>query len=104
VALVTGDSLAQVASQTLDNLHVVYAVTKMDVLHPLIGKDKKEIIEQAKEIGTYEISIRPYDDCCSFLLADRPETHGNLGDIEAIERPINTEKLVRRAFSVAKAL
>ena len=100
--LATGDSLAQVASQTLDNMHVIYSATKKKVLHPLIGSDKKEIIAQAQEIGTYEISIRPYEDCCTFLVADRPETHGNLEEIEQIEQGIDVEKLVTQAVKAKK--
>ena len=84
-ALVTGDSLAQVASQTLDNLQVIYAAAGRPVLAPLIGFDKEETIELAKEIGTYEISILPYEDCCSFMIAPHPETHGRLEVIEELE-------------------
>ncbi len=75
-ALVTGDSLAQVASQTLDNLRLIYEATCYPVLAPLIGFDKEETITLARRIGTYEISISPYEDCCSFMVALHPETRG----------------------------
>lgn len=96
--LVTGDSLAQVASQTLDNLYVIYAATKKKVYHPLIGLDKSEIIAIAKQIGTYNVSIRPYEDCCSFLVSDHPETHANLNEIEKMEKRLNKEKLIKDAI------
>jgi len=102
IALVTGDSLAQVASQTLDNLQVVYASVDMDVFHPLIGKDKKEIIEISTRIGTYDISIRPGEDCCSFLLSEYPETHAVLGDIEEIESKTDKNKLINDAVISAE--
>jgi tRNA uracil 4-sulfurtransferase len=104
VGLVTGDSLAQVASQTLDNLQVVYSVTDLDVFHPLIGKDKKEITKTAEKIGTYDISIRPGDDCCSFLLADYPETRAILADIENIESKSDSDELVKSAFSESETI
>lgn len=85
-ALVTGDSLAQVASQTLDNLRVIYEATSYPVLAPLIGSDKEETIALARKIGTYEISILPYEDCCSFMVAPHPETHGDPETIAALEK------------------
>jgi thiamine biosynthesis protein ThiI len=84
-ALVTGDSLAQVASQTLENLQVIYAASHRPVLAPLIGFDKEETIQLARKIGTYEISIMPYEDCCSFMIAPHPETRGRLEFIEELE-------------------
>lgn len=94
--IVTGDSLSQVASQTLENLNVIYSASKIVVLPPLIGMDKEEIIQLARKIGTYEISIQPYDDCCSFMIAKHPETRARLEDVvkfdfgelekEAVER------------------
>lgn len=79
--IVTGDSLSQVASQTLDNVNVVYSVSKLAILPPLIGMDKEEIVNIAKKIGTYEISIIPYEDCCSFMIARHPETKARLEDV-----------------------
>jgi len=99
-ALVTGDSLAQVASQTLDNLRVIYAAAGRPVLAPLIGFDKEETIKLAKEIGTYEISILPYKDCCSFMIAPHPETHGRLEVIEELERGMHLD--LERALAEAE--
>lgn len=79
--IVTGDSLSQVASQTLDNVNVVYSASKLAILSPLIGMDKEEIVNIAKKIGTYEISIMPYEDCCSFMIARHPETKARLEDV-----------------------
>lgn len=77
-ALVTGDSLAQVASQTLDNLAAIDQAASMPILRPLIGTGKEEIIDVARRIGTFDISIQPFDDCCSFLMPHSPETHAKL--------------------------
>jgi thiamine biosynthesis protein ThiI len=85
-ALVTGDSLAQVASQTLENLRLIYEATRYPVLAPLIGSDKEETIALARKIGTYEISILPYEDCCSFMVAPHPETHGRPEVIAELEK------------------
>jgi tRNA uracil 4-sulfurtransferase len=73
-ALVTGESLGQVASQTLRNIRVINEVAKLPVLRPLVGTDKEDIIRTAREIGTHDISKEPYDDCCSFLTPRKPET------------------------------
>ncbi len=92
--IVTGDSLSQVASQTLENLNVIYSASKIVVLPPLIGMDKEEIIKLARKIGTYEISILPYDDCCSFMIAKHPETRARLEDVVKFE---NFEELEKEA-------
>lgn len=74
LGLVTGDSIGQVASQTLENLAAVSAATSLPVYRPLIGENKEEIIELARRIGTYDISIEPHDDCCSLFLPPKPAT------------------------------
>jgi thiamine biosynthesis protein ThiI len=81
--LVTGESLGQVASQTLDNIAAVDAVATLPVLRPLIGTDKLEIIEQAKQLGSFEISSRSTDDCCTLFMPRSPETHARLDEVEA---------------------
>jgi len=86
--IVTGDSIGQVASQTLDNLKCVYKVASLPVLPPLIGMNKEEIIKIARQIGTYDLSILPYPDCCSFMIAKHPETRANLEKIEKMESRI----------------
>lgn len=93
-AVVTGDSLSQVASQTLENINVVYSSSRLTVLPPLIGMDKEEIVNLAKKIGTYEISIMPYEDCCSFMIARHPETRAKIEEIVKYE---NFDELEERA-------
>jgi thiamine biosynthesis protein ThiI len=87
-ALVTGDSVGQVASQTLDNIAAISAAVKMPILRPLAGNDKEEIIALARRIGTHDLSAKPFDDCCSLFTAGSPETHAKLAEIEAIEAPL----------------
>lgn len=84
-ALVTGESLGQVASQTLDNIAAVNAVVRIPVLRPLIGADKLEIIDTAQQLGTFEISSRPADDCCTLFMPRSPETHARIRDCEQAE-------------------
>lgn len=96
--LVTGDSLAQVASQTLENLNAIYKVTKYPILTPLLGENKEDIIKTAKKIGTYETSILPYSDCCSFLVDKHPETRAKLERIEEVERNLRIKELVKKAL------
>lgn len=84
-ALVTGESLGQVASQTLENIAAVNAVVDIPVLRPLIGSDKLEIIDIAKQLGTFEISSRPADDCCTLFMPRSPETHARIADCEQAE-------------------
>lgn len=80
-ALVTGESLGQVASQTLDNIAAVNEAVTMPVLRPLIGSDKQEIIARAHEIGTYDICCETAPDCCTLFMPRRPETHARLADV-----------------------
>lgn len=101
-AIVTGDSLSQVASQTLDNLGVIYAASRWPVLPPLLGFDKEETIKIAREIGTYEVSIQPYEDCCTFMVARHPETRGKVELIEELESnlELDIEGTVREAETI----
>ncbi len=92
-ALITGDNLAQVASQTLDNIQVIRSAAKNPVLSPLIGMNKEEIILIAKKIGTYETSIQPYPDCCSYLISNHPETKARIDLIEREEKEIEMQRL-----------
>ena len=99
LALVTGDSVGQVSSQTLANLDTINRAATLPVLRPLVGSDKGEIIELAKRIGTYEISIEPDEDCCSFLMPRQPATWTRPGPIEAIERGLDVKALVEATLS-----
>ena len=84
-ALVTGESLAQVASQTLPALACTDAAQSLPVLRPCIGMDKTEIIARSREIGTFETSIEPYEDCCTIFTPPHPKTRPSLEEIEAAE-------------------
>ena len=95
-ALVTGESLGQVASQTLENLHTIDRVAKLPVLRPLIGMDKFEIIAAAREIGTYETSIEPHDDCCSFLMPTHPATSSRPELLESAEGVFDVDEEVEK--------
>ena len=97
-ALITGESLGQVASQTMMALGVTEDVTTMPVLRPLIGMDKVEIIRIAREIGTYETSILPYEDCCTVFTPRHPCTRPNLEDVRKAEAALDVEALVARAL------
>ena len=97
-ALVTGESLGQVASQTLENLNAVSRVVQCSVFRPLIGMDKNEIITQAKNIGTFDISIEPQPDCCSVFMPEHPVTKARLPELENDETRYPWEELLRQAL------
>ena len=103
-ALVTGESLAQVSSQTLPNLAVIEEVTKLPVLRPLIGMDKVEIVDLAKEIGTYEISIKPQEDCCSLFVPKHPATKARVEVVKELEKKLKVKKLVNDALKNVEVL
>lgn len=97
LGLVTGDSLGQVASQTAENLRTIHAAATLPVYTPLVGSDKTEIIERARAIGTYDISVRPHSDCCSFLIARHPATRSRPEEVEAMEAPLDWGAIVEEA-------
>ncbi|MEM3852062.1 MAG: hypothetical protein QXP70_03580 [Methanomassiliicoccales archaeon] len=92
--LITGDSLGQVSSQTLTNLANVDAAVEMPLIRPLIGLDKSEIVRIARSIGTYPISIRPHEDCCTLFTTGRPSTTPPLTWIESEESKLDVDQLV----------
>ncbi len=94
-ALVTGESLGQVASQTLESMAVIEKATNMLILRPLVGMDKKEIVDRAVKIGTYETSILPYEDCCTLFLPSNPVTKPKLGVIEEAEKALDLNTLLK---------
>jgi thiamine biosynthesis protein ThiI len=102
LALVTGDSIGQVASQTLENLAVVGQATELPLFRPLIGMDKSEIVAEAEKLGTYSISIVPDQDCCTLFTPRNPLTRARLGDIQAAERTLPIEEMVTRAVHAAE--
>jgi thiamine biosynthesis protein ThiI len=106
LALVTGDSLGQVASQTMEAINAIdSAVQSMPVLRPLCAMDKQEIIDTAKKIGTYEISIRPFEDCCTVFVPKHPETKPKRHIIEKIESKIeNLDELIDEAVKNSQVI
>jgi thiamine biosynthesis protein ThiI len=96
-ALVTGESLGQVASQTLDNLAVIDDAVRMPILRPLIGSDKEEIVQQARALGSYEISILPDQDCCSLFASRHPATFSTFEEIRQAESRLSVAELVQTA-------
>jgi thiamine biosynthesis protein ThiI len=101
-ALVTGDSLGQVASQTLENLRVVSAAaTNIPIFRPLIGDDKEDIVRLAREIGTYEISILPDQDCCTFFVPRHPETRASMDQVTQAESLLDLTRLTMAALASA---
>lgn len=102
IAIVTGESLGQVASQTLRNIKVENQAVNFPIFRPLIGYDKEEIIKVAKEIGTYEISIKP-GVCCN-IVPKKPSTYANLIKVLEEEKKINIKLLVKKALKECRLL
>lgn len=103
-ALITGDSLGQVASQTLESLSVVEEATSLPLLRPLIAMDKKDIVDLSKDIGSYEKSIEPFDDCCSIFAPDNPLTKPKLHYIKISEEKLDIDKLVDEALDTIEII
>ena len=97
-AIITGESLGQVASQTLESITSTNAVATLPVLRPLIGFDKDEIIEIAKRIDTFETSILPYEDCCTIFLPKNPVTKPRLDVVKRVESVLDIDALVEQAL------
>ena len=100
-ALITGESLGQVASQTLENMAVIQQATALPILRPLVGMDKQEIIDQARRIGTFDISSIPDQDCCQLFVPKHPATKAHSADVEKDEANIDVKESVR--FGVENA-
>jgi len=97
-ALATGDNLGQVASQTLENIRTISAVSTVPIFRPLIGDDKEHIMNMAREIGTYKISIQPDQDCCSLFVPRHPETMSNPEKAELAEEELDVPRLIESAL------
>jgi thiamine biosynthesis protein ThiI len=100
-ALVTGESLGQVASQTLDNMSVIDQAAAGPILRPLVGMDKDEITQQARRIGTYEISTLPDQDCCQLFVPRSPATAAHLAEVLDAERTLDVRALIAGAVGDA---
>jgi len=97
-ALITGEALSQVASQTIKSMICSNEQSELFVLRPLIGFDKEETVAIAKKIGTYETSILPYADCCSLFVPPNPIIKPDLSDVVAVERNLNASLLIEKAI------
>ncbi len=102
--LITAESLGQVASQTMKSMIVIENAIDMPILKPLIGMDKTEIIERAREIGTYETSILPYDDCCSVFAPSHPLINPKMDNIIKSESKLNVDELIETCISTIEIL
>ena len=103
-AVVTGENLGQVASQTIESIAAINAVTQLPVLRPLIGADKMETVARAEAIGTYAISIRPYEDCCSLFVPPHPRTQPGLREADEAERGLPIASLIDAALQRSEQL
>ncbi|ACV28953.1 Probable tRNA sulfurtransferase [Anaerococcus prevotii] len=103
-ALITGESLGQVASQTIESVSVINDSSKLPILRPLIAMDKKDIIEISEKIDSYEKAIEPYDDCCSIFAPDSPVTKPKLKYIEKSEENLDIEKLENQAIETMEII
>jgi len=97
--LVSGESLGQVASQTLENMMVIQTATPMPILRPLVGMDKNEIIVEARKLGTFETSILPDEDCCTLFTPPHPETHARMKEVEESESRLEIDRMVNDALA-----
>ncbi len=96
-AIITGENLGQVASQTIEGLTVINDVAEPVVFRPLIGMDKIDIIDWAERIGTYPISIQPFEDCCTVFLPKHPLLHPTIEQMEISEENLEIDALVKEA-------
>ena len=95
----SGESIGQVASQTLQSMHVINAVTNTPIIRPLATTDKVEIINISKKIGTFDISIRPYEDCCTIFTPKAPKTMPHLDEVEELEKKFDYETLIKESLA-----
>jgi thiamine biosynthesis protein ThiI len=98
LGLITGDSLGQVASQTLHNMAAVGDAVRMPLYRPLAGDDKLDIMNAAKKIGTYDISAEPFHDCCPIFLPRNPALHASIEELEQAESKVDIEALIRQSI------
>lgn len=104
LAIYTGESVGQVASQTLESLATINAVVNMPVLRPLVAMDKEEIMQKAKQLGSFDTSILPYEDCCTVFLPDYPKIRPVLSEAEHEEEKLDIELLIEQALSMSETI
>lgn len=102
LAIVNGESLGQVASQTLESMLAINEVTTTPVLRPLITMDKNDIIDIAKEIDTYELAVQPFEDCCTVFAPIKPTTKPKLDKVKFLEENLDIERLIENALAGVK--
>jgi thiamine biosynthesis protein ThiI len=98
-AIITGESLGQVASQTMKAINVTNAMSDIPIYRPLIGMDKEEIIQISRKIGTYDTSVLPYEDCCTVFTPRHPRTRPELDKVIAEENKLDFNALVEEAYA-----
>ncbi|MDZ4278519.1 MAG: tRNA 4-thiouridine(8) synthase ThiI, partial [Dehalococcoidia bacterium] len=103
-ALVTGESLGQVASQTLSNIATIEQAATMPVLRPHVGVDKESIIDEARALGTFETSIEPDQDCCTLFVPRSPATRSTVAEVEQAEAALDVGTLVEQGLSSVETL
>ena len=99
LVIINGESLGQVASQTLESMQTINAVTSTPVIRPVVTMDKLEIIDIAQAIDTFDISIQPFEDCCTIFAPDRPKTNPKIKNAEQYEKRMDVKGLVERAVA-----
>ena len=102
LVIINGESLGQVASQTLESMRAINAVTATPIIRPVVTMDKLEIIDIARKIDTFDISIQPFEDCCTIFAPDRPKTNPKIKNVEQYEKRMDVEGLVERAVAGIK--
>ena len=98
IALITGDSIGQVASQTLSNIRAISNISELPILRPLAGYNKEDIVNKAKAMNTYDISVEPYQDCCSFFVPPHPETKARMTQVDILEKKLNLEDVYNKTL------
>ena len=98
IAVITGDNIGQVASQTLSNIRAISEASELPIIRPLAGMNKVDIINRAKDIGTYDISIKPYQDCCSYFVPIHPETKAKFNEVLDLARKLDLKKEYEKAI------
>ena len=98
IAIITGDSIGQVASQTLSNIRAISNISELPILRPLSGYNKEDIVNKAKAINTYDISVEPYQDCCSFFVPPHPETKARMTQVDILEKKLNLEHVYNKTL------
>ena len=104
LAIANGESVGQVASQTLASMKVINEVTHMPIIRPLAVTDKLDIINLSQKIGTYDISIRPYEDCCTIFDPKNPKTSPKIDEVEEFEKKFDYEQLIYEAVRDTEVL